>query len=310
MKRIFSLMLAALLLVSAVPMAQATNDYTAGTRVEYTAANNEAYTITVPAQLAPGGSGIVTLAGTWADNRVVTVTADPTVTLTNSIKADDTKTLEVTFDGISEAGSNTAAQTFTENVAVDPIEAALFGTWSGKFNYNVDVTDIANTNEYGLYFGRPYSTTNAEVFFEDGSSEVWLNGECVETLPAGTWTYSDHRLNRTDGELIVSADGLTMDDVAMYVDGYDNGGSDPVLNEYGFYFEEFYMIKQSFIFYEDGSGIMYYNDNPELNQSFPAGSFTYTNDTITMGDDSLTITNNGTVISDPNDPSFNFILEK
>lgn len=310
MKRIFSLMLAVLLLVSAVPMAQATNDYTVGTRVEYTAANNEAYTITVPAQLAPGGSGTVTLSGTWADNRIVTVTADPTVTLKNSIKETDTKTLNVNFDGISEAGSNTTSQTFTKDISVDGITDALFGTWSGKFNYNVDVTDSASTNEYGFYFGRPYSTTNADVFFEDGSSEVWVNGECVETLPAGTWTYSDHRLNRTDGELIVSADGLIMDDVAIYMDGYDNGGSDPVLNEYGFYFEEFYMVKASFILYEDGSGIMYCYDNPELNQSFPAGSFTYTNDTITMGDDSLTITNNGTVISDPNDPSFSFILEK
>ena len=140
MKRIFSFLLAALLLVSAVPMAQATNDYTAGTKVEYTAANNEAYTITVPAQLAPGGSGTVTLSGTWADNRIVTVTADPTVTLKNSIKETDTKTLNVNFDGgISEKGSNTTSQTFTKDISVDDITDALFGTWSGKFNYNVEI---------------------------------------------------------------------------------------------------------------------------------------------------------------------------
>ena len=140
MKKIISFVLAALLLVSAVPMAHATNDYTAGTKVEYTAANNEAYTITVPAQLAPGGSGTVTLQGTWADNRIITVTAEPTVTLTNSIKAEDQKVLNVNFDGISEAGSNTSKQTFTEPVSVEGISNALFGTWSGKFNYNVDST--------------------------------------------------------------------------------------------------------------------------------------------------------------------------
>lgn len=138
MKKAISFVLAALMLVSAVPMAHATNDYTAGTKVEYTAANNEAYTITVPAQLAPGGSGTVTLQGTWADNRIITVTAEPTVTLTNSIKAEDQKVLNVNFDGISEAGSNTSKQTFTEPVSVEGISNALFGTWSGKFNYNVD----------------------------------------------------------------------------------------------------------------------------------------------------------------------------
>lgn len=144
MKKFISFLLAALMLVSAVPTTFATNDYTAGTKVEYTATGSESYTITVPAQLAPGGSGTVTLSGTWADNRIVTVTADPTVTLTNSIKAEDQKVLNVTFAGISEAGSNTGSQTFTEDVAVANIENALFGTWSGKFNYNVEVADVTS----------------------------------------------------------------------------------------------------------------------------------------------------------------------
>jgi len=132
--------LAAVLLVSAVPTALATNDYSQGTQVVYEATGSESYTITVPAQLAPGGNGTVTLSGTWADNRIVTVTADPTVTLTNSIKAEDQKVLNVHFDGISEAGSNTGSQTFTQGISVDNITDALFGTWSGKFNYNVEIT--------------------------------------------------------------------------------------------------------------------------------------------------------------------------
>ena len=138
MKKIISFVLAAVLLVSAVPTALAPNDYSQGTQVVYEATGSESYTITVPAQLAPGGSGTVTLSGTWADNRTVTITADPIVTLTNSIKAEDQKVLNVNFDGISEAGSNTTSQTFTKDISVDPIEAALFGTWSGKFDYNVD----------------------------------------------------------------------------------------------------------------------------------------------------------------------------
>ena len=145
MKKAISFVLAALMLVSAVPTALATNDYTQGTQVVYTATGSESYTITVPAQLAPGGNGTVTLQGTWADNRIITVTAEPTVTLTNSIKAEDQKVLNVHFDGISEAGSNIGSQTFTEGVSVDDITNALFGTWSGKFNYNVDVTDTFAT---------------------------------------------------------------------------------------------------------------------------------------------------------------------
>ena len=81
MKKIFSLLLAVLMLVSALPVAYAaeTNDYTAGTAVVYTADNSTDYSITVPATLAPGASGIVTLSGSWASNQTVKVTADKTV---------------------------------------------------------------------------------------------------------------------------------------------------------------------------------------------------------------------------------------
>lgn len=151
MKKFISFLLAAVLLVSAVPTALATNDYSQGTQVVYQATGSESYTITVPALLAPGSNGTVTLQGTWAENRIITVTAEPTVTLTNSIKAEDQKVLNVHFDGISEAGSNTGSQTFTESVSVDNITNALFGTWSGKFNYNVDVADNANIINPELY---------------------------------------------------------------------------------------------------------------------------------------------------------------
>lgn len=160
MKRIFSLMLAVLLLVSAIPTALAANDYSQGTQVVYEATGSESYTVTVPAQLAPGGNGTVTLSGTWADNRIVTVTSDPTVTLTNSIKAEDQKVLNVNFNGISEAGSNTGSQTFTEGVSVDDITNALFGIWSGRFNYNVNIADV------------PVPATVAATF-SDGTSLTW-----------------------------------------------------------------------------------------------------------------------------------------
>ena len=119
----------------------ATNDWTHGTQVVYNGTGTESYTITVPALLKPGQSGTVTLSGAWAKDRIVTVTADKNVTLTNSILSSDQKVLDVTFAGISETGSNTGAQTFTESVSVQEITNALFGVWNGKFNYNVEMSN-------------------------------------------------------------------------------------------------------------------------------------------------------------------------
>ena len=153
MKKVFSLLLAVLMLISALPVAYATNTVTnesegnATTAVTYTAANAESWTITVPAALAPGGSsGTVTLTGKWPSNKTISVTAQETVTMTNSISKGDEKILDVNFDGISEAGSDTASQTFKKAVSVDPIENALFGTWSGHFYYNVNSTEGAACN--------------------------------------------------------------------------------------------------------------------------------------------------------------------
>ena len=65
--------------------------------------------------------------------------------------------MNITFPGISASGSNTSKQTFTETVSVEGISNALFGTWSGKFNYNVDSV----TNE-GASPDTPLLTTYAE----------------------------------------------------------------------------------------------------------------------------------------------------
>ena len=151
MKKIVSLLLVLAMAVSVVPMALATRDYTAGTDVQYNAEadndgdgqpdNSEAWTVTVPALLAPGAEGDVVAEGTWASNRKLTVTADATVTLSNSINAADQKVLNVTFAGIGLTGSNTEAVSQTVKVGVADITDALFGTWSGTFNYDVEMGD-------------------------------------------------------------------------------------------------------------------------------------------------------------------------
>ena len=150
MKKILSLTLAALMVVSMVPTAFAVDvDYQNGTEVEYTGSrttvnadgtetHNAEYTITVPALLAPGGSGTVTLAGYWPSDATVKVTAEDKVEMVNNINSADKKELAVTFTAIELAGNNTVAVSDDETVSVADISNALFGTWSGKFNYNVE----------------------------------------------------------------------------------------------------------------------------------------------------------------------------
>ena len=229
MKKILSLLLVGIMVVSMVPTAFATTDYSNGTQVSYNAeADNdgdgqpdhaEAYTVTVPAQLAPGASGNVVAQGTWASNRKLTVTADDDVTLTNSINAADQKVLDVTFPGIELAGSNTAAVTDTKVVGVADISAALFGTWSGTFNYNVAMSDVAGGTEtptppvtpdpdtgdgeeanlitftidgtecqaeegmtWGEWADSSYDTVNAMKSGSAANSEIWVNGSSSQFI--------------------------------------------------------------------------------------------------------------------------------
>ena len=181
------------MVVSMVPTAFATTNYTNGTDVEYDAANDdtigdingdgqpdntEYYTVTVPALMAPGASGNVVAQGTWASNRKLVVTADDDVTLTNSINAADQKVLDVTFPGIELAGSNTTAVSDTKAVSVAGIDNALFGTWSGTFYYNVDMVDnVAETITF---------TVQTNLWTKDFQAEegmTWL--EWINTSPDG-----------------------------------------------------------------------------------------------------------------------------
>ena len=153
-KKLISLLLVVCMLCSMGTAVFATTDYRNGTDVTYNPADPdgipdsgdevdlESYTITVPAKLLPGTEGPVTLEGRWASNRVVTVTAEPSVEMVNSINANDTKTLTVTFAGISEKGDNEKSQKFVENVKVAEITNALFGTWSGHFEYQVGIGNV------------------------------------------------------------------------------------------------------------------------------------------------------------------------
>ena len=72
-------------------------------------------------------SGEVTLSGTWAVDRYITVTADKEIDMVNSINSNDKKVLAVTFDGIGKRGSNTEAQTVTKSISVENIKFSYTG---------------------------------------------------------------------------------------------------------------------------------------------------------------------------------------
>ena len=201
MKKILSLTLAVLMVVSMIPTAFAADvDYKNGTEVEYTGTRSTVeddgsvthdveYTITVPAKLAPAGSGTVTLEGMWPSDATVKVTAETSVDMVNSINSGDKKTLAVTFPSIEKAGDNTQAVSASAKVSVADIEAALFGTWSGKFNYNVDyVAGSGNTGDSGTT--EPDAGDDGEqatliTFTIDGTEykaeEGWTWGDWVES---------------------------------------------------------------------------------------------------------------------------------
>lgn len=169
MKKILSLALAGVMMFSALPVAYATTTYEnptedteMGTAVAYNADtvdadgdgnpdNVEAYTITVPAQLAPGGSGNVVVAGTWNSARKLVVSAPTTVTLENDIDTSNTKTLNVTFEGYDLAGSNTAAMSGSKAIVVEDwgdeaqnnVTAPLFGNWTGIITYEAGIVNVA-----------------------------------------------------------------------------------------------------------------------------------------------------------------------
>ena len=152
MKKLISLGLVGVMALSMVPMAFAADvDYKEGTDVVYTAdadidgdgiSDAEYYEVTVPALMAPGDTAKVSAKGAWASDRKLVVTADATVTLTNDISNADQKVLDVTFtDGLVVAGSNTVEVNGEKDISVADIENALFGTWSGTFNYTAGIVD-------------------------------------------------------------------------------------------------------------------------------------------------------------------------
>ena len=159
MKKVLCLILAMVMCFGIC--AQAANETSSSTQVEYIGSREpsggggggeggeggdssetvgEYYEITVPALMNPGETDEVFVEGFWAANRKLTVTTDNKVTMTNS-KDGSTRDLTVTFDGISETGSNTTENSVSSEISIQDMNDVIFGSWTGTFTYTISVTN-------------------------------------------------------------------------------------------------------------------------------------------------------------------------
>ena len=158
MKKVLCLILAMAMCLGVC--AQAANETSSSTQVEYIGSREpsgggggeggdggdssetvgEYYEIIVPALMNPGDTDEVFVEGYWAANRKLTVTTDNKVTMTNS-KDGSTRDLTVTFDGISEIGSNTDENSASAEISVQDMNDVIFGSWTGTITYTIAVSN-------------------------------------------------------------------------------------------------------------------------------------------------------------------------
>jgi len=174
MKKILSLTLAALMVVSALPVAYAAegentydNNYEGqmGTAITLNGSGTEEWTVTVPAKMVPGDTGTVKAEGTWAAHKHLAVLAPGTVTLTYGAQSMD---VAITGGSLSLLGSSTAEVSKEVEISVADAER-LFGTWTGVLTYNVALGDKGDVNQDGVI-----TAEDAELISQFTNNEVEL----------------------------------------------------------------------------------------------------------------------------------------
>ena len=180
MRKLMSMLLAAAMVASMGTIAFAA-DWQSGTEVTYSASTSENWTVTVPARLTAGGDADeVILEGNWNTERKVVVTADATVTLTYN---EETEVVEVNFDGIEQVGNNIADIYVSEAISVDAPQNALFGTWTGIFNYQANIVDVegGNNAEVLSFTFDCYDEYSGEYNYEQGMTwAAWVESDYAE----------------------------------------------------------------------------------------------------------------------------------
>lgn len=154
MKKILSLTLAVMLLVSAIPTAFAADqDYTLGTAVTVEGAGGE-YIVTVPATLNAGEVGTVTAKGYWSKDEMLSVTAPETIEVTHT-ETNQKATVNVDFDGIKSMGDDLEEMSVSVNISIDHGNTK-FGQWTGAIVYTVTLEEIPDLIHFTID-GKSYS---------------------------------------------------------------------------------------------------------------------------------------------------------
>ena len=184
MKKILSLTLAVMLLVSAIPTAFAaeTQDYSLGTAVTVEGAGGE-YTVTVPATLNAGEVGTVTANGYWAKEETLIVTAPETIEVTHT-QTNQKATVNVDFDGIEALGDDLEEQTVTASISVDKGNTK-FGTWTGTIVYNVELVDLPD-GTFAIM-----TSSGEQVILEADEGMTWETWRTSDYNTVGAITWAD-----------------------------------------------------------------------------------------------------------------------
>lgn len=184
MKKFISFILIMCCLFSTLS-AYAVNEKSAFTQVAYNGTGTSYYELDVPAKMAPGDTGTVSLSGTWEASRQIKVYSDGGVLMKNSSNDEDIY-LEIYFDGINAPGNNVNPISVSKSIDIDFMDHILFGTWNGVFNYYVDVLDsqVNNGSEHSgvIPYGGTYYVMATGGDFETGKGDYSL---AMETLAAG-----------------------------------------------------------------------------------------------------------------------------
>jgi hypothetical protein len=100
------------------------------------------YFITVPTSLSLDGEvGTVYVEGVIEEGYGLIVSADPTITVTNTTSG-DSKTININFDGITIEGQDSYEST-SADISADFFNDIIFGYWEGTLNYSVRIGEFA-----------------------------------------------------------------------------------------------------------------------------------------------------------------------
>ena len=176
-----------------------------------------------------------------------------------------------------------------------------FGSEHSITNGVVTVT-VPGNNKFGK---DDYSIVSCYTYM-NGYGEVlnittgFSNNQVLHTAPS----ISDIPTVDDGGSNDNSGDGNNGNNQSGNVSGGNQGISTPTLtlNEYGFYFNQPYQatidgVLYEYVFYPDGSASLWVSYSDEHHGMYvPAGGAVYTENTITIGGDPATISDNGTTL--------------